>query len=774
MKKNRHINWVILISLSTLFLNSCSSTVIAQSKNIKKEFKLYNYNLPETFLLGSHLCRVPMPPMEEMLSDMENLKKHGFNLIKIQTHWAIDEPIEGEYNFTRYNRLIEHAKKLDMYVYMGLTMEQAPAWLYKKYPDCRMVPRSGLPVKYETQYTLPADGKPGPCFDHPGAMQKQLDFIKAFVKHFAKYDNILVWNTWQEIEYWEERVFDTEACYCDNTQKHFRKWLKEKYGSLDRLNKSWSSNFITWDDVAPHRQKPLGLPVDKDFRYFMDNEHPSQTLKARYMAIKEADPLKRPVFAHKSDVKMGSAQDWTYARCEDFLGSSSYPAWYSTHWWDDNASSRMNPPKKYESLYHELWSNVAMKFDYLRSSNPDGNPVWSAEFQGGPIMSEFHKGRVPSAEDMQRWMLTSMGSGVTAISFWVARAEIMAAENNGFGLLDSNGDTTERFEEASKIGIALRSHSDLFANPSKPKAKVGIIISEDSYQFGRSFFGLKEHLVYSIRGWYHMLWRNGVAVDFVEMSQINNTTAKQYSALILPVPIYLSAKDAERMKEYVSNGGNLISEGGAGRINENLMAERGEISPVIAEMAGVQQKSFTQIREPNNGSRWTPTERSWGEFAPSSWLEGEGVLAGQKMLANYYLQTFELQGGTPIFKVENEVVGVVNNYGKGKIWLFGTFFGHGGTAYFENSNFEFVMKLMDEAGVTPQKIGNILVQKRVNGNKEAWILTNPTDSNVIEKLDISRMKNVEVLYGDNLKIKHKTLEIQMKSLEIAVIVFENK
>jgi len=204
------------------------------------------------------------------------------------------------------------------------------------------------------------------------------------------------------------------------------------------------------------------------------------------------------------------------------------------------------------------------------------------------------------------------------------------------------------------------------------------------------------------------------------------------------------------------------------------MAERGEISPVIAEMAGVQQKSFTQIREPNNGSRWTPTERSWGEFAPSSWLEGEGVLAGQKMLANYYLQTFELQGGTPIFKVENEVVGVVNNYGKGKIWLFGTFFGHGGTAYFENSNFEFVMKLMDEAGVTPQKIGNILVQKRVNGNKEAWILTNPTDSNVIEKLDISRMKNVEVLYGDNLKIKHKTLEIQMKSLEIAVIVFENK
>jgi len=366
-----------------------------------------------------------------------------------------------------------------------------------------------------------------------------------------------------------------------------------------------------------------------------------------------------------------------------------------------------------------------------------------------------------------------MGSGVTSISFWVARAEIMAAENNGFGLLDSKGETTERFEEASKIGLALRSHSDLFANPSKPKAKVGIIISEDSYQFGNSFFGLKEHLVYSIRGWYHMLWRNGFAVDFVEMSQINKATANQYNALVLPVPIYLSAEDADRMQDYVSNGGNLISEAGVGRINENLMAERGEISPIIAKMAGVQQKSFTQISEPNNERRWTPTERSWGEFAPSGWLEGQGVLSGQKMLANYYLQTFKLQGGTPVFKVGNEVAGVVNNYGKGKIWLFGTFFGHGGTAYFKDSNLEFVKKLMDEAGVTPQKIGKIIVQKRIKGNKEAWILTNPTELAVSEILDFNQMKNIEVLYGDHIKIKNKTVEIQMKSLEIAVIVFEN-
>ena len=47
-----------------------------------------------------------MPSTKEMLADMDNLKKHGFNLIKLQTHWAVDEPLEGKYEFNRYDSLL--------------------------------------------------------------------------------------------------------------------------------------------------------------------------------------------------------------------------------------------------------------------------------------------------------------------------------------------------------------------------------------------------------------------------------------------------------------------------------------------------------------------------------------------------------------------------------------------------------------------------------------------------------------------------------------------
>jgi hypothetical protein len=279
-------------------------------------------------------------------------------------------------------------------------------------------------------------------------------------------------------------------------------------------------------------------------------------------------------------------------------------------------------------------------------------------------------------------------------------------------------------------------------------------------------------LSYSVRGWYHLLWRSGYPVDFVLSEDINAKTAEQYKALILPFPLELADRFALQLKDYVYSGGNLICEGAAGRISENSLAVRGEMSPVIAEMAGVEQKSFIVVREPDNEQRWTPRERTWGEFAPVTYLNGTGEFKGLKTLANYYLQTFKCNGGTPIFKVGDEVAACENKVGKGKIWLLGTFFGHNGTAYFNPSMLDLCDKFMKLSGLTSQKIGNLLVQKRVNGTQEAWIITNPTESDVSESIDISRMKNPEVLIGDKWEIKNGLAKIRVKSLDIIVVVFE--
>ncbi|MFB3786184.1 MAG: beta-galactosidase [bacterium] len=729
-----------------------------------------NFTVANTFFLGSHLCRFPMPEMAELKADMENLKRHGFNLIKLQTHWAIDEPLEGQYDFARWEELIAHAEKLGLSVYVGLTCEQAPPWLYEKYPDCRMVGKNGAPVVYETFLTLPADGKPGPCFDHPGAMAAQKRYIRALVEALGKYPNVTVWNTWQEIAYWAESLIGQEVCYCPNTLQHFRYWLQTKYPGLDALNRAWGTNYRDWQHVAPNRGVAVGLGQDVDWRYFMANVHVAQTLRERYQTIKEADPLKRPVFAHKGSPAIGSGRDWTYARCQDFVGSSSYPAWGPFDGWDDDSAGE---PARPNALRAEMWNKLALSYDYIRSANPQGHPVWAAEFQGGPVGTEFHKGRVPSPEDIRRWMLTVVGSGVNTISFWVTRAEIAGQENNGFSLLDSEGDTTPRFEEASRIGRALMNYPDIFGRPSRPQSQIGILIDEWNHAFCSGYYNTSRHLSYSVRGWYRLLWDLGIAVDFVAIEDVSAATAGQYKALVLPFPISLAEASAARLKSYVEAGGNLISEAAPGRMNEHGLCPRGEISPTMRDLFAVRQTRFQMVKEPNGGHRWMPGERTWGEFLDSLELEGVGPFQNHRVLANFYLQTFESQGSEPILRQGEAVAGVVNHAGKGRAWLLGTFIGHNGTAYRNEKTASFVAALMKQVDVPSEKRGKLLLRRRVGQNREAWLLTNPWEDEVIEHLEVGGWSRVTDLLSEPLPRSGQTVTIAVPGLDVRCIIVEN-
>jgi len=712
--------------------------------------------------------------MCELKADMENLKRHGFNLVKLQEHWAIDEPLEGHYDFSRYEELISHAAALEMGVYLGLTCEQAPAWLWRKHPGCRMVGRNGLTIAYEAQTTLPADGKPGPCFDHPGARADMIRFIRELVRVLGKYENIVIWNTWQEVSYWAEGLAGQQVCYCEHTLQFFREWLQGKYGDLDGLNRAWNSRYGDWSYVSPDRVAcgRSGLPPETDWQYFMANLQIGRILRERAQAIREADPLHRPVFAHKGSPNIGSGQDWTYARCQDFLGSSCYPAWGVLQEWDDGRPAPGHPFNRHTALLNEMWDNVALRYDYIRSCNRPGLPVWAAEFQGGPVSTGLHKGRVPSPDDIRRWMLTAVGSGVTAISFWVTRAEIMAAEANGFSLLDSTKDSTARFEEAAHVGKALNRHADLLGQPSWPGAEVAILINEWNYQFCASMVQGGEHLAYSVRGWHRLLWDAGIPVDFVEVSELEEPYMERYQALILPFPISLSEEMAGKLARYVARGGNLISEACPGRIDEHAFCNRGELSPTARAMFGVRHESFTMVREPEGSMRWSPPERTWGEYLDACMLTGTGPLRGLHLRANVYVETFELQGSEACLLMGDAIAGTVRRVGEGSSWLLGTFAGHTGTAYRDQDSQGLIRALLKECGIMPSHSGPLLLRKRVSPSKEAWFFTNPTPSEVTERIDVSGWASVEDLLNEPLDREGDSVILTVKSLDVRVLVLE--
>ena len=720
------------------------------------------------FPLGSHLCREPMPPMPELKHDMEILKDQGFNLVKLQEHWMVDEPEEGQYDFSRYEELIEHAASLDMGVYLGLTCEQAPPWLYVKHPQCRMVGRNGQVVMYEASTTLPADGKPGPCYDHPGAMADQCRFITQLVKTLGRYENLVIWNTWQEVGYWSEGLVGQHTCYCGHTQEAYRTWLQTLFGDLDALNRKWNTRYADWKYVAPERGTQV-RPVAQEhyWRYFMNDVQIANVLRHRAEAIRLADPLKRPVFAHMGAPQIGSGQEWTYARCQDFLGSSCYPPWFCTDHRDDDAAK---PLDRYRSLHTEMWDSLALRFDYIRSCHPPGSPVWAAEFQGGPIWTGLHKGRVPTPADIQRWMLTAAGAGITALSFWVTRAEIMASEDNGYSLLDSTGDMTPRLAEAGRVGRAMNQHPDLFGAPTRQPSKVAILVDEWNHVFCSTLTQGKEHQPYAVRGWYRLLWDLDIPADFVEAGELREPYAQDYKVIIMPFPLSMSEATAEALAAYVHGGGTLISEACPGRINEAAFCNRGELSPAMRELLGVEQQTFTMVREPGNQSRWSPPERSWGEYLDEAMLTGIGELNGHELRANVYIETYKPTTASACLRYGDAVAGTVRDAGKGRAWLLGTFVGHSGTAYRNRQTHICVNAILAACHVHPEHDGPLSLRKRKTADKEAWFFTNTTQAPITEELDVSGWNHVEDLLGETMERTEDKVTLSVDSLGVRVLI----
>jgi hypothetical protein len=422
-----------------------------------------------------------------------------------------------------------------------------------------------------------------------------------------------------------------------------------------------------------------------------------------------------------------------------------------------------------------MHDGVALRFDYLRSASrgkgrAGGAPVWAAEFQGGPVSTGFQRGRVPAPDDIRRWMLTAVGSGVTGISFWVTRAEIMAMEMNGFSLLDSTGDTTPRLEEAARVGAALNRHPDLFGQPTFPPASVAILVNEWNWQHCAAMTAGGEHLSYSVRGWYRLLWDAGVPVDFLEASELDEPRAHAYRALILPFPLSLSETVAGRLAGRVRAGVNLVCEAGPGLVNEHGFCNRGEMSPAMAELFGARPASFQMVREPRSGQRWSPQERTWGEYLAPAFLAGIGPLAGKRLRANGYIQTFTPIGGTPCLRYGKAVAGVTRKVGEGTAWLIGTYVGHAGTAYRNPPSAVCVRTLLARCGVQPAHRGTLLLRKRVLPGKEAWLFTNPTAQALSEIVDVTGWSEAEDLLGEPLERTANRVSLTVNGLDVRVLI----
>jgi beta-galactosidase GanA len=716
------------------------------------------------FPYGTHIYREPPLPMEQLEKDLPLLKRLGFTMVKIQESWSTDERKEGEIDLSRTARLVSDARQNGLVIYYGITMEQAPAWLWRKFPDARMQCENGEPFTDPTQYLLPNDGKPGPCWNHSGARSAATRFIEAVGREIGKYDNILVWNVWQEVAL-DLLPGHLGLCYCPNTIGAFQTWLRGKYESLDSLNRFWRTSYGAWEEIDPPRRFTK-VPSMVDWRYFMENVYLADALRFKADAFRRSDPGKRRILAHTGGPRYGGSADWRLSRSVDIYGCSAYPGWGE---YQDPGVSNDERVLKSSAVATQL-NGLVLQWDYIRSASVNGE-FWDAELQGGRAGGGISPGRVPDARDIRRWVFAALAGGARGICFWNHRTEPFWDEGYGFGLMELRGGETDRAREAGRIAAAISARAaDVLGRGAVPPAEAAIMIDEDLWNFASaSGQELKDAFVANIRGLHQALWLEGVPVDFLDPRDMARA-GNQYKTLIFPLPLALGPDVIGNLMSFVRSGGTLISGACPGRFDRYGFGMPGEMPDALAELFGIEHRQLISL----SGRKPHPSQNTVkpSDAAPIT-LTGTGEFEGEQVKPAFYVQYLAAKGGKPILRYRDEVVGTTNVYGSGRAILIGTL---PGSAVFEESapeNQAFLKAVISAAGVRPDRAGKLIRRCRVLASQAAWFLVNPTREAVEEDIGTEKYTEIHDLFDGPLTMRDGRVRVRVAPMDIACLVLRS-
>jgi len=313
----------------------------------------------------------------------------------------------------------------------------------------------------------------------------------------------------------------------------FRDWLKQQYGTLDRLNAEWGTKFAAWDDVVPmttyeikdrERAGSENYSPWADHRTFMDLSFAEAWRKFRGWAH-EVDP-RTPVGIEGA--QMPSA----------FGG---YDLW------------RLSQVLDWVEPY-----DIGESHGIFRSFLPPGTPVLATVFEHEPnpmsrrlwhLLLNGDRGCIIWASS--EWF--DYNSPELKPKPWVEGMSKVFAELRG--------------PAAKAIMHAQRDRAPIALHYSHPSIQVGWMLDsrEDGDTWPRrfsSYESVHSRITRVRSSWCRLLEDLGLQYDFVSTQQIlDGTLAKRgYKALILPESLAIGDAEAAKITDFARGGSAVIAD----------------------------------------------------------------------------------------------------------------------------------------------------------------------------------------------------------------------
>jgi beta-galactosidase len=494
--------------------------------------------------------------------DVKMMKDAGINVVRIaESTWSTEEPQDNVYDFSHIDRVLNAMHNAGISVIIGTPTYAVPTWLVKKYPEILAETPSGK-NKYGARQNMDITN-PHFLFHAERIIRKMLEHVK---------DHPAI------IGYQVDNETKSYHVSGSNAQQLFVAYMKNKFPSLDALNKAfgldyWSNRINDWSDF-PSTDGSINASLSAEYAKFQ------RKLVTDYLGW-----------------QAGIVRE--YKKSNQFITQNFDLEWRGYSYGVQPDVDHFAAAKSLDiagiDIYHPTQDQltgieISLGGDMARSMKEGKNYfVIETEAQG---FAQW----VPYPEQLRLQAFSHLASGANMVSYWHWHSTHNGLETYWKGLLSQDFEPNPTYNEAITIGKDLEKIGDHLINLKK-KNKAAILFSNEALTAFESFgFGWGVNVKYNdiLRPYYDALYKMNIGVDFVDPTSKN---IEDYSLLI--VPALYAAPDSllQRLNNYVKNGGHIVYTYKSGFSDQNVKV-RSTVQPaIINEACGISYQEFTV---PNN------------------------------------------------------------------------------------------------------------------------------------------------------------------------------
>ena len=510
-------------------------------------------------------------PEEVWEEDMRMLKQAHIDILTLNVfNWAMLQPEEEIYDFSKLDRIMEMVRDHGFLVFMATSTGAHPAWMARKYPDILRTQANGVRRKYGRRHNA--------CPNSPTYRKYAAALVEKIAQRYAGYDNIVGWHVSNEYG---------GMCYCDNCEKKFREWMKKKYKTIDTVNRVWNMSFWShtlydWEDIVvpsliSEEFEDDGIHtvfqgISLDYARF-NSDSMLECYNLERNILKKITPNIPVTTNFMGMYKPLDYQKWS--RDLDFIGWDNYPE------------------------YKDEPAEIAMRHDLMRGLK-QGKPF--ALLEQTPSVNNWHSiCRLKRPGVMRLWSYQAVAHGADTVMFFQMRRSIGACEKFHGAVIDHAGhEDTRVFREIESLGRELKENIKDLTLGGRVESRIAILFDWDNWWASEFSAGPSKFINYpqEVKAYYKALYDLHYSVDMISIQD----DLSKYQLVIAPLLYMCKENDDEKIRNYVKRGGTFLTTYFSGYVEEHDLVVTGGYPGKLRDILGIWVEEIDALPEEENNS----------------------------------------------------------------------------------------------------------------------------------------------------------------------------